>query len=132
MGNKTKAVCIGGLRMGAGAPISVQSMTNTYTCLLYTSYHIAFNQRCGFVTYHMPMVTALPDACEYSLSRIKTMLFDGSADYANPEGFPRETLVPGKAEGTLCGGNLSLIAASLGTCLLYTSGTWAVQLRNGR
>ena len=31
MGNKTKAVCIGGLRMGAGAPISVQSMTNTYT-----------------------------------------------------------------------------------------------------
>lgn len=80
-----------------------------------TAYHIAFNQRCGFVTYHMPMVTALPDACEYSLSRIKTMLFEGRADYANPEGFPRETLVPGKAEGTLCGGNLSLIAASLGT-----------------
>ena len=31
MGNETKAVRVGGVWMGAGAPISVQSMTNTYT-----------------------------------------------------------------------------------------------------
>lgn len=80
-----------------------------------TAYHIAFNQRCGFVTYHMPMVTALPGACEYSLAGIKAMLFGTAANYENPEGYPRETLVPGTAEGVLCGGNLSLIAASLGT-----------------
>lgn len=80
-----------------------------------TAYHIAFNQRCGLVTYHMPMVTALPGACEYSLAGIKAMLFGTAANYENPEGYPRETLVPGTAEGVLCGGNLSLIAASLGT-----------------
>lgn len=80
-----------------------------------TAYHIAFNQRCGLVTYHMPMVTALPGACEYSLAGIKAMLFGTAANYKNPEGYPRETLVPGTAEGVLCGGNLSLIVASLGT-----------------
>ncbi len=31
MGKETKAVRVGGISMGAGAPISVQSMTNTYT-----------------------------------------------------------------------------------------------------
>ncbi len=80
-----------------------------------TAYHIAFNQRCGLVTYHMPMVTALPGACEYSLAGIKAMLFGTAANYENPEGYSRKTLVPGTAEGVLCGGNLSLIAASLGT-----------------
>lgn len=80
-----------------------------------TAYHIALNQRCGFATYHMPMACALyaPDA--YSLACAETMLFGTPANYENPEGYPRETLVPGTAEGVLCGGNLSLIAASLGT-----------------
>ena len=31
MKQKTRAVCCGNIKMGAGAPISVQSMTNTYT-----------------------------------------------------------------------------------------------------
>ncbi|MBE5785081.1 MAG: flavodoxin-dependent (E)-4-hydroxy-3-methylbut-2-enyl-diphosphate synthase [Clostridiales bacterium] len=31
MKQKTRAVCCGNVKMGAGAPISVQSMTNTYT-----------------------------------------------------------------------------------------------------
>ena len=80
-----------------------------------TAYHIALNQRCGFATYHMPMACALyaPDA--YSLACAEAMLFGTPANYENPEGYPRETLVPGTAEGVLCGGNLSLIAASLGT-----------------
>src|SRR5699024_8910684 len=33
----------------------------------------------------------------------------------NPEGQRLTTLVPGRAQGPLCGGNLSLLAASLGT-----------------
>lgn len=80
-----------------------------------TAYHTAFNQRCGFVTYHMPMACALHEPDAYTLACAEAMLFGTEANYQNPEGYLRETLVPGTAEGMLCGGNLSLLAASLGT-----------------
>ena len=34
---ETKAVDVGGVIVGGKKPISIQSMTNTNTCLLYTS-----------------------------------------------------------------------------------------------
>ena len=75
-------------------------------------------------SYHMPMVSAwFGDQADrepkeldaYSMSFVKAMLFGEETEYDNPEGFPRQTLVSGKAKGRLCGGNLSLMAASIGT-----------------
>lgn len=74
------------------------------------------NQICNMEAYHMPMVGAWSDGLdEYTLPFVRSMLFDEPAEYVNPEGEPLTTLVPGKAKGRLCGGNLSLLAASMGT-----------------
>ena len=43
------------------------------------------------------------------------MIFGEDITYENPADAPIMTLVGGKAEGELCGGNLSLVVASLGT-----------------
>ena len=76
----------------------------------------ALNQICGMESYHMPMVGAWSDGLdEYSAPFVKAMLFGEPVEYVNPEGCPITTIVPGKAKGRLCGGNLSLLAASLGT-----------------
>ena len=76
----------------------------------------ALNQIAGMESYHMPMVGAWSDGLEeYSAPFVKAMLFGESVEYVNPEGCPITTIVPGKAKGRLCGGNLSLLAASLGT-----------------
>ena len=76
----------------------------------------ALNQICGMESYHMPMVGAWGDGLdEYSAPFVKSMLFGEPVEYVNPEGSPITTLGPGKAKGRLCGGNLSLLAASLGT-----------------
>ena len=76
----------------------------------------ALNQICGMESYHMPMVGAWSDGLdEYSAPFVKATLFGEPVEYVNPEGSPITTLVPGKAKGRLCGGNLSLLAASLGT-----------------
>lgn len=83
-----------------------------------TALHTAFNQDCGFVTYHtvMPSTEYYKPLDDYSLDWLKRALFGALAGpAANPDSKPLETLVPGKAAGLLCGGNLSLLAASLGT-----------------
>lgn len=82
-----------------------------------TALHIALNQKCDLVTYHMPMVGAWHSGLdEYSESFVKAMLFGKEIAYENPADAPAmQTLVGGTAKGKLVGGNLSLIAASLGT-----------------
>lgn len=76
----------------------------------------ALNQLCGMESYHMPMVGAWSDGLDdYSGPFVRGMLFGQPVTYDNPQGAPRTTLVPGKAKGRLCGGNLSLLAASMGT-----------------
>jgi len=76
----------------------------------------ALNQICGMESYHMPMVGAWGDGLDaYTAPFVKSMLFGEPVEYVNPEGSPITTIVPGKAKGRLCGGNLSLLAASLGT-----------------
>ena len=75
-----------------------------------TALHLAFALRLGLATVHGPVVTSLgrdPDSTEH-LRRLlfgvtPTVLAGGSA------------LVPGRAEGVLVGGNLSMVAAGLGT-----------------
>ena len=83
-----------------------------------TALHTAFNQACGFVTYHAPMPAS--DYCQpvddLTMSQLRRCLFGPlPGPVANPAGRPLTALTPGSAMGRLCGGNLSLLAASLGT-----------------
>lgn len=81
-----------------------------------TALHTFFNQICGFETYHCTMPSTEPNPDAFTLGWLKKALFgdlSGELDY--PAGSCPNTLVGGSAAGTLCGGNLSLLAASLGT-----------------
>ncbi|NCB63628.1 MAG: LD-carboxypeptidase [Clostridia bacterium] len=78
----------------------------------------AFNQNCGFVAWHtvMPTTEYYEPVDDYTMHYLRRALFGPAAGpLKNPEGRPLTALVPGKAAGILCGGNLSLLAASLGT-----------------
>lgn len=83
-----------------------------------TALHTALNQRCGFVTYHtiMPTTEYYEPVDGYSMGCLRRALFGPPAGpLENPPGAPMTTLRGGSAAGELCGGNLSLLAASLGT-----------------
>ena len=81
-----------------------------------TALHTFLNQTCGMETYHCTMPSTEPNPDEYTLGWLKKALFgDLSGALPNPQGQPVSTLVPGKVTAPLCGGNLSLLAASLGT-----------------
>lgn len=83
-----------------------------------TALHTAFNQVCGFVTYHtiMPSTEYYEPVDDYSMTWLKKALFGPlTGPLENPAGQPLTTLQAGRAAGPLCGGNLSLLAASLGT-----------------
>lgn len=79
-----------------------------------TSLLIPLNQRVGTVALHGPLVfelgTLAPDLLDWQLTLLQ---------FTQPAGLvpslAAETLVPGTAEGLLCGGCLSLVAATLGT-----------------
>ena len=74
------------------------------------------NQDCGLECYHCTMPSTEPDADEFTLVWLKRALFGSlSGPLEHPPGQPLTALVPGMARGALCGGNLSLLAASLGT-----------------
>lgn len=79
-----------------------------------TALHTVFNQACGLVTYHTVMPSTESGADGFTLAQLKRALFHSLAGpLDSPQ--PMTTLVPGRASGILCGGNLSLLAASLGT-----------------
>ena len=86
-----------------------------------TALHIAFQQKCDFVTYHTPMPSTefiKPEMDEYSWhSFIDTVMNTEKPSYLleNPISQRLETLVSGAATGSLVGGNLTLVTASLGT-----------------
>lgn len=81
-----------------------------------TALHTFLNQECDLETYHCPMPSTGPDPDSYTLEYLRKALFGGLTGELR---YPREqrpvTLVPGRVQGTLCGGNLSLLTASLGT-----------------
>ena len=68
----------------------------------------------GFVTIHGPVVTQLPRMPAADLRWLKALLFGTGASQRVPLGRTR-TLVPGKAEGRLVAGNLSILASLAGT-----------------
>lgn len=83
-----------------------------------TALHTALNQRCGFVTYHtiMPSTEYFRPIDRYSMDFLRRAMSGGLTGLLeNPPGQSLTALVPGRASGPLCGGNLSLLAASLGT-----------------
>lgn len=83
-----------------------------------TALHTAFQQNCGFVTYHtiMPTTEYYQPIDGYSMDYLRRALFATlTGPLENPPGQPMRTLRGGSAAGVLCGGNLSLLAASLGT-----------------
>jgi len=82
-----------------------------------TALHIALNQKCELVTYHAPMpstemIDEKYDA--YTKEWLEKAMFEGLQGEL-PSYTECETMNVGKAEGVLCGGNLSLVSSSLGT-----------------
>ena len=79
-----------------------------------TSLLIPLNQRVGTAALHGPLVfelgTLAPELLDWQLGLLQSPEPAGLVP-----GQAAETLVPGTAEGRLCGGCLSLVAATLGT-----------------
>lgn len=83
-----------------------------------TALHIMINQHCGFVTFHAPMASTefYQKVDGYTMDSYKnSMAGNFYGELKNPADMPLQPLVNGKARGILTGGNLSLIASSVGT-----------------
>lgn len=81
-----------------------------------TALHIVLNQCCRMVTYQTPMPSTeyYEPLDDFTMTYLRRALF-GALTGPLPMGDHVETLTPGCARGTLCGGNLSLVRDSLGT-----------------
>ena len=85
-----------------------------------TALHIALLEKCGLATFHGPMATRWKPEFTDGFTQ---HAFFGAVMSAQPLGelrnapgyHARATVNPGKAEGLLVGGNLSLIAGTIGT-----------------
>lgn len=83
-----------------------------------TALHTAINKLCGLITYHAPMPTTGYHTMDYfSLESLADSIFSGkpAGAVSNPPGESLLTLCPGKAKGRMTGGNLSVLAATLGS-----------------
>ncbi|MDH8678921.1 LD-carboxypeptidase [Fusibacter bizertensis] len=90
-----------------------------------TALHLAFAAKCNLTTVHGPM--ALSEMFQYedgevkldqfTLASFQKAIFESApmGKIENPEGFEVQSLVGGTTSGPIIGGNLSLIAATLGT-----------------
>jgi muramoyltetrapeptide carboxypeptidase len=81
-----------------------------------TTLHLYFHQKFGWTTIHGPMVASptLGNITSPEEHNLLSLLTD--PEYSPTLSFPQfETWFPGVAEGTLTGGCLSLITASIGT-----------------
>jgi muramoyltetrapeptide carboxypeptidase len=84
-----------------------------------TALHSVLNERCKLITFHTPMPSTefYKGVDEYTMDYFKRNIFTNEplGILKNPEGEEIKTLVSGMAIGQLVGGNLSLIASSMGT-----------------
>jgi muramoyltetrapeptide carboxypeptidase len=84
-----------------------------------TAIHIVLNQICDLITFHGPMVATdmVDNFNEFSKESYFNAItnINPLGQMKNPIGFEIKSLVPGKASGKIVGGNLSLIAATIGT-----------------
>lgn len=83
-----------------------------------TALHTAFNQLCGFITFHGPMPSiGYSHMDAYSLNSLQKNLFSSRlpGTVMNPANEPLEIICPGKTQGVITGGNLSLLLSTLGS-----------------
>ena len=83
-----------------------------------TTLHMVLQCRCGLVSYHGPTANRVLgwDTDSFSWPSLLAALgMEDTLDIANPPGEAVKVLRPGRAQGELVGGNLSLVAHSLGT-----------------
>ena len=85
-----------------------------------TALHLAISRYAGFVTFHGPMLNAdlLGDKQQPTESSLFSLLrgrLGAGSVLAHPVAYPLTTVEPGIACGRLLGGNLSMIAAVMGT-----------------
>ncbi|MEB0044512.1 MULTISPECIES: LD-carboxypeptidase [unclassified Pseudomonas] len=85
-----------------------------------TALHLAISRYAGFVTFHGPLLNAdllggkqQPTESSF-FSMLRGQLKAGS-ELKHPVAYPLTTIEPGIAHGRLLGGNLSMIAATMGT-----------------
>ncbi|WP_071459702.1 S66 peptidase family protein [Bacillus massilinigeriensis] len=82
-----------------------------------TFLHIALQQNANLVTFHGPMLASdigKPDASSISKSFFQQLFSEMPLVYSSKIS-PLEVFIPGIAEGTLTGGNLTLVSSTLGT-----------------
>jgi muramoyltetrapeptide carboxypeptidase len=85
-----------------------------------TALHLAISRYAGFVTFHGPMLNAdllgsKQQPTESSLFSLLRGQLNAGSQLAHPVAYPLSMIEPGIARGRLLGGNLSMIAATLGT-----------------
>lgn len=82
-----------------------------------TALHTVFNSICGFMTFHGPMPsTDYTLHSSYTISSLKKNIFAYEPHKVfNPCGKHMSVLNAGKASGIITGGNLSLLAGTLGS-----------------
>lgn len=83
-----------------------------------TSLHLLFNQKCGLVTFHGPMISSnVVDQFDDETKQgfFESLTADKTYAYCAPEGFPIGVAREGCAVGEITGGNLTVLCASVGT-----------------
>lgn len=84
-----------------------------------TAIHIALNQLCSLITFHGPMASTdiLEDFDEFTKESLIDCIVKGVSikSIENPKDCEIQKLVGGYSKGQLVGGNLALIAATIGT-----------------
>lgn len=83
-----------------------------------TNLHLVMNQQCGFVTFHGPMVSSnIVDKFdqESRAAFYEALTTEKEYLYHPPTGYPLEVGREGSARGILTGGNICLLATSIGT-----------------
>jgi muramoyltetrapeptide carboxypeptidase len=79
-----------------------------------TALHQAFAARLGLSTIHGPVVSSLGSGDDETREHLRVMLFDPEPGTSlTPT--PVTTLVPGRVEGVLVGGNVAMLVSELGT-----------------
>lgn len=82
-----------------------------------TGFLVDFARKCGFVTFHGPMMTTFgKQTLDYNIETFQRVLSgEDNVVVGSPAGHEARTLKPGRARGPLWGGNLTLLIERLGT-----------------
>jgi muramoyltetrapeptide carboxypeptidase len=78
-----------------------------------TALHLAILRRAGLVTFHGP--AGISTFSEYSVKYLRAAFMEPAPSYSIDTGSNALTIAPGVATGPLVGGNLSVLAALVGT-----------------